>query len=304
MQVQANQNIIVLSTRNVREGAKKALSAFAQQAGLTDCIVMSSDSASSLALETRCPNTRSIGELRRTANNVQIDVNIVSAHIRRKKLLLADMDATIIQGESLDELADLAGIADKITPITKRAMAGELDFEHALTARLNLLTGQPEKLLDQVVNNTKITNGANEVVATMRNHGAHCYLVSGGFNFLTGAIAKQLGFTDHHSNIMGTADGLLTGKAVPPILDQQAKLKFLKYYIQKFNLTPNDCLCVGDGANDMAMLQHAGMGVAFEGKPALCQQIDLQLNHTDLTGLLYLQGYHSDEFSFDAPLDY
>jgi len=297
MQDQACHDVIVLSTRNAVKDRKNALLAFAQQTGLTDCIVLSSDNTSSLAIETRCPDAWSIGEFRPKASTGQIDVNIVSAHNRRKKLLLADMDATIIRGESLDELAAIAGIADKITPITKRAMAGELGFEDALSARLALLTGQPETLLDQVVNNTRLTDGANEVVATMRNHGAHCYLVSGGFTFLTGVIAKELGFSDHHSNIMDIADGLLTGKAVPPILDQQAKLTFLKNYIKKFNLTPEHCLCVGDGANDMAMLQHAGMGVAFEGKPALRQQINLQLNYTDLSGLLYLQGYHSDEFS-------
>ena len=112
-----------------------------------------------------------------------------------------------------------------------------------------------------------------------------------------GVIAHQLGFTDHHSNIMGISNGMLTGKAIPPILDKQAKLRFLKHYATKFDLSFDDCLCVGDGANDMAMLQHAGMGVAFEGKPALRKKIDLQLNHTDLTGLLYLQGYRSTEFS-------
>ena len=299
MQAPADENMIVLSTRNAGRDTKRALLAFAQQTGLTDCIALSSDDASSVALETRCPHGWSINEFRPKASTNQIDVNIVSTYIRRKKLLLADMDATIIQGESLDELADLAGVANKIVPITRRAMAGELGFEDALTARLNLLTGQPKSLLDQVVNNTIITDGADEVVKTMRNHGAHCYLVSGGFTFLTDFVAKQLGFTGHHGNMLEIANGLLTGRAVPPIIDQQAKLTFLKRYIKEFNLTPDDCLCVGDGANDMNMLQHAGMGVAFEGKPALRRQIDLQLNYTDLTGLLYIQGYHSAEFLTD-----
>ena len=301
MQAQVDQDIIVLSTRNAGQDATRALSTFAQQTGLTDCIALSTKGASSHALEARCPDAWSIHEFRPKANTNQIDVNIVSSHIRRKKLLLADMDATIIRGESLDELANLAGIANKIIPITKRAMAGELDFKDSLTARLNLLTGQPKTLLDQVVNNTRVTDGANELVTTMRNQGAHCYLVSGGFTFLTDVIAKQLGFTDHHSNILGIENGLLTGKAVPPILDQQAKLTFLKYYIKKFNLTSEESLCVGDGANDLPMLKHAGMGVAFEGKPSLRNNIDLQLNHTDLTGLLYLQGYRSVEFSTSNP---
>ena len=294
----SGQSIIVFSTLNSDQNSIKALSDFAQQTDLTSYTVLSTDSSSSVALEARYPNPSSIAEIRTKANLAQIDVNIVSGHIRgKKRLLLADMDATIIRDESLDELAELAGIADKIIPITERAMAGELDFQEALSARLSFLNGHPETLLHQVVKNTQLTDGAHELVGTMRAHGAHCYLVSGGFTFLSGVIAHQLGFTDHHSNIMGISNGMLTGKAVPPILDQQAKLSFLEHYIKKFNLKPDDCLCVGDGANDMAMLQHAGMGVAFQGKPALREKIELQLNHTDLTGLLYLQGYHSAEFS-------
>ena len=294
----SGQAIIVFSTLNSDQNSTKTLSDFAQQTDLTSYTVLSADSSSSVALEARYPNPTSIMEIRTEAKLAQIDVNIVSGHIRRKKrLLLADMDATIIRDESLDELADLAGLADKIIPITKRAMAGELNFQEALSERLSFLNGQPETLLHQVVKNTQITDGAHELVSTMRAHGAHCYLVSGGFTFLSDVIAHQLGFTDHHSNIMGISNGMLTGKAVPPILDQQAKLRFLKHYIKKFNFKADDCLCVGDGANDMAMLQHAGMGVAFQGKPALRKKIELQLNHTDLTGLLYLQGYHSAEFS-------
>ena len=291
------QSFVVFSTRNSDQNSIKALSHFALQTGLTTYTVLSKENASSVAIEAHCSDPASMINVRAEANSAQIDVNIVSGHTRRKKLLLADMDATIISGESLDELADLAGIAEKIIPITKRAMAGELDFQEALSARLSFLNGQPETLLHQVVKNTQITDGAHELVGTMRAHGAHCYLVSGGFTFLSGVIAHQLGFTDHHSNIMGISNGMLTGKAVPPILDQQAKRRFLEHYIKKFNLKPNDCLCVGDGANDIAMLQYAGMGVAFEGKPALRKKINLQLNHTDLTGLLYLQGYHSAEFS-------
>ena len=296
-QKSCEQLLVVFSTRNSEQNSMKTLSHFTQQAGLTTYTVLSKDSASSVALEAHCSDPASIINIRAEADKAQIDVNIVSAHIRRKKLLLADMDATIIIGESLDELGNLAGIADKIIPITNKAMTGELTFQEALSTRLSYLAGQPETLLHQVVKNTKITDGAREVVSTMRAHGAHCYLVSGGFTFLSGVIAHQLGFTDHHSNIMGIANGMLTGKAVPPILDKQAKLTFLRHYASKFNLLYDNCLCVGDGANDIAMLENAGMGVAFKGKPAVRKKIDLQLNHTDLTGLLYLQGYHSAEFS-------
>ena len=291
------QDVVVFSKRNAGRNALKDLSDFADRKGVTSYTVLSNERASSVAIQAPFNSPLPLIEIRTEANLAQIDVNIVSEHMRRKKLLLADMDATIIIGESLDELADLAGISEKIVPITKRAMAGELEFQEALSARLSLLTGQPETLLHQVVKNTRITDGAHELIATMVAHGANCYLVSGGFTFLTSVIAQKLGFTDYHSNVIGITNGLLTGKAVPPILGQQEKLKFLKQYIKKFNLSPEDCVCVGDGANDMAMLEHAGMGVAFEGKPALCKKIKLQLNHTDLTGLLYLQGYQSSEFS-------
>ncbi len=291
------QDIAVLSARKTTPGTIEQMVEFAHQAGLQQIDIMSDAPSTSHALQASCPHDWPWQQLRDEADKHQIDVNKLPAEGRRKKLMLADMDATIIRGESLDELAELAGIAEQIKPITARAMAGELDFNEALAARLALLAGQPQTLLDDVINNTVITDGAREAVATMRAHGSSCYLVSGGFTFLTGVIAKTLGFNGHHSNIMDVADGKLTGRAVPPILGKQAKLAFLQKYIADYGLRPDDTLCVGDGANDMAMLDHAGLGVAFEGKPALREQINIQLNHTDLTGLLYLQGYHSAEFA-------
>lgn len=290
------QEIAVLSARKTGPGSLEQLVNFARQVDLGRVDILSTERVSCDALQAPCPDDWPYAAVRKTADQHQIDVNKVPAQGRRKMLMLADMDATIIRGESLDELADLAGIAEQIKPITARAMAGELDFLEALSARLALLAGQPESLLDEVVRNTVITDGAHEAVATMRAHGGHCYLVSGGFTFLTSVIAKQLGFSGHHSNVMDVADGRLTGRAVPPILGKQAKRAFLEQYRAEYGLAPEDTLCVGDGANDMAMLSQAGMGVAFEGKPALREQIDLQLNHTDLTGLLYLQGYRSADF--------
>ena len=290
------QDVAILSARNADAGTAEALSAFAQRTGLTDIDVLSDLSASSQAVQAPCPADWPLEQIRAEAERFSFDVNQVSGQERRKALLLADMDATIIHGESLDELAHLAGIDEQIKPITTKAMAGELDFNQALSARLALLAGQPAALLDQVVQNTIITEGAPQLIATMRANASSCYLVSGGFTFLTGAIAKRLGFTDHHSNIMDIEDGHLTGRVTAPVLDKQAKLNYLKHYINLHGLRPEQTICVGDGANDLAMLNSAGMGVAFEGKPTLREQVKLQLNHTDLTGLLYLQGYRSSEF--------
>lgn len=290
------QHIAVLSARKTVPGSIELLCHLAQKTGLENIDILSDSTCSSYAVEAACPDDWPLEKWRAKADRLQIDVNKLPEHRRRKKLMLADMDATIIRGESLDELALLAGISEKVKPITARAMAGELDFVEALSARLALLAGQPESLLDEVVANTVITDGAPKVIATMRAHGGKCYLVSGGFTFLTDVIARQLGFNDHHSNVMGVADGKLTGNAVPPILGKQSKLAFLKQYTTENGLTAEETLCVGDGANDMAMLKNAGMGVAFEGKPALREQIEIQLNHTDLTGLLYLQGYRSSDF--------
>lgn len=229
------------------------------------------------------------------------DVNCLAADTRRKSLLIADMDSTIIRQESLDHLALIAGKGDEIIQITARAMAGELDFEAALDERLAMLAGQPAALLDQVIAETTITNGAAELVGTMRAHGAFCYLVSGGFTFLTAPIAAQLGFHDHYANDMLLADNRLVGAAGKPILDRDAKVSKLNSLSAAHGLTPEQAATIGDGANDLGMLQAAGLGVAFEGKPLLRAHIPVQLNHTDLTGLLCLQGYHETEFTCYQP---
>lgn len=265
---------------------------------LSDDQMLSNNRSSCIAA--RCTISRPIdlSTLRKQAAQHQIDVNQIDFEAKPKKLLIADMDATIIRGESLDELAVLAGIGEEISQITTRAMAGELDFEEALAARLALLKGQPVSLLDRVAANTQITPGAKELVKTMRANGAACYLISGGFTFLTSVIAEKLGFTGHHANEIAIEQGKLAGYAEPPILGKQAKYDFLSQYIEQMQITPSDSLCVGDGANDMMMLQAAGMGVAFEGKPALRKAIETQISHSDLTALLYLQGYSHDTICY------
>ena len=225
-----------------------------------------------------------------------IDVNIVPSEGRRKQLLIADMDSTVITSESLDDMARLAGIADDILPITTRAMRGELDFEQALDARLALFAGKPASLVDEALAEVEFSGGATTLVRTMRAAGASCYLVSGGFTVITAQVAKQCGFTGTHANHLEIEGGKLLGKVRKPVLDSGAKARYLARYCAELGIAPAEAACIGDGANDLDMLEAAGFGVAFHGKPLLREKIPLQLNHTDLTGLLYLQGYTADAF--------
>ncbi len=242
-------------------------------------------------------NDPDLSAIRDQASRHGTDVNILPAAGRRKKLLIADMDSTIITSESLDDMARIAGLAEAILPITERAMRGELDFEAALDERVALLRGQPESLIDRALAEARLTGGAENMVRTMRAHGAFCYLVSGGFTAITGPVAAMCGFHDHHANVLEAEDGLLTGTVTKPVLDRESKLAFLDDYCAKLGIGRGDAACIGDGANDLAMLQAAGLGVALRGKPLLREAVAVQLNHTDLTGLLYLQGYGEGDFA-------
>ena len=234
--------------------------------------------------------------LRSRAAEHRLDVNIVPARGRRKRLLIADMDSTIITSESLDDMAEIVGLASAILPVTARAMRGELDFEAALDERIALLRGLPASLIEQALDEARLTAGARQLVQTMRANGAKCYLVSGGFTAITGPIADACGFHGDHANIPETNGGLLTGAVVKPVLDGDSKLRFLDSYCAELGIGRDSAACIGDGANDLAMLRAAGFGVAFHGKPLLREEVALQLNHTDLTGLLYLQGYRQSDF--------
>ena len=206
------------------------------------------------------------------------------------------MDSTIITSESLDDLAALAGLGDAVTAITKRAMAGEIDFEGALFERVSMLAGKSSRLFDQLIATATPTSGAIDLVHTMRANGAKCYLVSGGFDVITGPVAALCGFHDHHANHMHVGDGKILGTVQTPVLDRNAKAAYLAHYCKQHGIDPVDTATIGDGANDLAMLQAAGMGVAFEGKALLLAEVAIQLNHTDLRGLLYLQGYKDSDF--------
>ncbi len=225
-----------------------------------------------------------------------VDANAQGASGRRRRLLIADMDSTIITSESLDELAEYAGLKEVISAITARAMRGELDFEAALIERVAMLAGLPETAIDAVLAGLQLTPGAAELVATMKANGAYCALVSGGFTPMTSAIRARLGFDEDRANRLETADGALTGTVALPILGRDAKLAALEEIAARLGCGVADAVAVGDGANDLAMLQAAGLGVAFRAKPAVREAAGFRIDHGDLTGLLYLQGYRAAEF--------
>ncbi len=217
---------------------------------------------------------------------------------RRKSVLLADMDSTMIQQECIDELADVAGFGPRVAAITARAMNGELDFDAALRERVSLLQGLPVSVIQDVIA-TRITlmPGGPALMATMKAHGAHAALVSGGFTAFTAHVAATLGFDEHRANTLLTDAGHLTGQVADPILGKQAKVDALHDITARLGLTPQDVLAVGDGANDLGMLGLAGTGVALHAKPSVAAQCSVRVNHGDLTALLYVQGYSVDQFA-------
>lgn len=231
-----------------------------------------------------------------------VDVAVLPAEGRRKRLLVADMDSTLIEQECIDELADAVGLKPQVAEITERAMRGEIDFEPALRERAALLKGLPAaetiaKVLDERIT---LTPGGRTLVATMRANGAHAALVSGGFTAFAEDIARRLGFDEARANTLEIdGAGLLTGLVTEPILGRDAKLAALKQLAEAQGLDLADTLAVGDGANDLAMVQAAGLGVAFHAKPAVASAAQVRIDHGDLTALLYLQGYAEHELVED-----
>lgn len=226
-----------------------------------------------------------------------IDLVAQAAEGRRKKLLVADMDSTIVTGETLDELAEFAGIKAHIAAITARAMNGEIDFKAALRERVSLLAGLPGLALEKTWERVELMPGARTLVATMRHDGAHTVLVSGGFRYFTSRVRALCGFDRDLSNDFEYApDGSLTGKVVEPILDQAVKLETLVRVAGEQQIPLRLALSVGDGANDVAMIQAAGLGIAYHAKPVVAAQARTRIDHGDLTALLFAQGYSADEF--------
>ena len=226
----------------------------------------------------------------------ELDYLVQPVEGRRKGLLVADMESTIIGQEMVDELAELAGVGEKIAAITARSMAGELDFEASLKERVALLADLPQASLDEVSSRMTLNPGAATLVATLRNGGTYCALVSGGFTHFTEQILECCGFDEARANRLVLAGGKLTGKVEDPVLDRDSKQLALEEIAASHMLDLSQTCAVGDGANDLAMIENAGLGAAYRGKAVLREAADFCIDHGDLTALLFVQGFHRDEF--------
>ncbi|MGD0864941.1 MAG: phosphoserine phosphatase SerB [Rhizomicrobium sp.] len=236
----------------------------------------------------------SLAEARSLATSA--DINLVATAQRRKKLLVADMDSTIIGCECLDELADMAGLKERVAAITERAMRGEIEFAGALRERVALLKGLPLAALEETyATRVRLNPGAFALVATMKAHGARTCLVSGGFTIFTSRVAALAGFDDQQANVLLDDGAALTGKVAEPILGREAKLAALEAEVETLGISFADALAVGDGANDLDMIKRAGLGVAYHAKPVVAAAAGASIAHGDLTALLYLQGYRDEE---------
>jgi phosphoserine phosphatase len=249
------------------------------------------------AADIALPAAPDMALVRAALDGAAIDAIATPAAGRRKRLLIADMDSTIVTGETLDELADFAGLKDRIAVITARAMNGELDFKAALRERVAMLKGLPVDALERTWQRVRLTQGARELVATMRAHGAYTALVSGGFSFFTGRVATLCGFDMHRSNVLLDDGTALTGLVAEPILDRDTKLATLTGLAGERGLEPSATLAVGDGANDLDMLRAAGLGVAFRAKPIVAAEARARVDHADLRALLFAQGYRDEEIA-------
>ncbi|WP_284443513.1 phosphoserine phosphatase SerB [Brucella suis] len=235
--------------------------------------------------------------LRATLDGAPIDVVVQEQERRRKKILIADMDSTMIGQECIDELAEEAGLRDHVAAITARAMNGEIAFEPALRKRVALLKGLPLSVIDKVISTRiTLTPGGPQLVRTMRKHGAYTALVSGGFTSFTRRIAEMIGFNEERANRLIDDGTRLTGTVAEPILGREAKVEKLVEIAERLGLTPEDAIAVGDGANDLSMIQLAGTGVALHAKLAVAAQAKMRIDHGDLTALLYIQGYRKADF--------
>jgi phosphoserine phosphatase len=244
---------------------------------------------------------RTISDRLRTARgDLPIDIVVQPIATRRKKLFLADMDSTMISQECIDELADFVGLKAHVAAITERAMRGEIEFEPALRERVTLLKGLSVSVVDEVLK-TRITatSGGRELVMTMRAHGAYTCLISGGFTLFTNAVAARIGFQENRANELVVRDGKFTGEVKEPILGRATKLATLIELTESFDLDDIDTMVAGDGANDLGMIQNAGLGVAYRAKPPVAAAAAARIDYGDLTALLYAQGYRRDEFVED-----
>ncbi|HET6621122.1 MAG TPA: phosphoserine phosphatase SerB [Dongiaceae bacterium] len=237
-----------------------------------------------------------LAELRRRLADLPVDINVLPAMDRRKKLLVSDMDATAIVGETLDELSGFTAHKAEIDNLTLQSVNGLMGFAETLVARMELMRGLPEEAFAKTWERIEATPGMRTVVATMRADGAYTALVSGGFTYFTSRVRDLIGFDCDIANSLELVDGRLTGRIPPPIIDPAGKVEALRHLSAERQLSPAQTLAVGDGSNDIPMLQAAGLGVAFRGKPRVKLAVPVWLDHAGATGLLYLQGFGRSEF--------
>ncbi|MEE2654951.1 MAG: phosphoserine phosphatase SerB [Pseudomonadota bacterium] len=284
-------NLHPRDVKQAREILKRAGYTLEHSAWLKDCIACDIEfTGSNLSYVRNC--------LRIGLNSLEIDVVVQPTKNRRKRVLIADMDSTIVTGETLDELAEIAGLKNQVSIITERAMRGEVDFKDAVRERVALLKGVSAKDMKDALNKIEVTSGAPTLVKTMRFNGAYTALVSGGFSYFTSAIAKLVGFQEEISNQIVIQNGILTGEVIEPILDSDSKLQALKKICNEKHIPLSESIATGDGANDIPMIIHSGLGVAFHAKPAVETNAKAIIRFGDLTSLLYIQGYKSTEFCY------
>lgn len=292
--------IITAPLRGTLAPVRERCRAVLQQAGFGDPVVdeLSPDQAVDLTVNAEGP--AALRALLADAVAGEADIIVQPATHRRKKLLVADMESTIIEQEMLEEMADVLGKRAEVTEITRRAMNGELDFTKALQARVGLFAGQPASLLERMATRITLMPGAATLVATMRAHGAQCWLASGGFRFYTQMVAARLGFDRECANELLIEDGMLTGKVAEPVLDKNTKRAVLQQGVTELGLELRETIAVGDGANDLMMItacsEAGGLGIAYHAKPSVQAQATHKVNRGDLTALLFAQGYKRAEF--------
>jgi len=274
---------------------RRASEALGQTAAET---VLSPGVAADIHFEAPDEATAAVADrLRDVVGTAPVDVFVQPERDRRKRLLIADMDSTMIRQECIDELAAELGLKEKIAGITERAMRGEIEFEPALRERVGLLAGLPVSAIDTVLSNRIVLMpGGRTLVQTMKANGAYCALVSGGFTHFTKSVSAMIGFDENQANTLLEQDGKLTGKVAEPILGRDAKRERLEELVAEQAIEFTETLAVGDGANDLAMIERAGAGVAYRAKPAVAEIADFRVDHGDLTALLYLQGYSEKDF--------
>ncbi len=285
----------VLSHPQTRNLEGSLLDSLRNAWGGGDVVWLNPDEAAEFALPAMPDNRWQVWQ---DLQGMGLDLVVQPAQGRRKRMLLADMDSTMIQQECIDELADMAGVGAHVAGITARAMNGELDFEAALLERVALLRGLDADVIAQVLRE-RITfmPGGAALVATMKAQGGYAALVSGGFTSFTARVAEELGFDENRANTLLVDGGKLTGDVARPILGRQAKIEALEQISAKLGIAEADVIAVGDGANDLGMLHRAGTGVALHAKPVVAAECDVRINHGDLTALLFIQGYSRSEFA-------